>query len=228
MLELHNLTKRYRNNNGVGPLNYTFQDGHIYGIVGPNGAGKSTFFNLLCGITTPQSGLLSIDGNYLTKRIPLDMLGFLPEQTFINPSFTPRQALAFDACMRAQKVTETQISEHLKQFHCTEFADIPTKALSQGMLKRADLALAFFPKPRYLVLDEPLNALDTQTIIKLRTQIQRAQANGQTLLISSHILSFIDELADEILFIDHGQIVATTTPTDGKAEDYYQRLFIHD
>ena len=238
MLKLINLTKRYRNGAGLGPITYSFIKGRVYAIVGPNGAGKSTLFNLLSGITTPSSGHIAIaedsendaylarDVHSVQHRIPLHMLGFLSEQSLIARNFTPRQALAFDTAMRATSATADDIQRQLESFNCASFADTPMWALSQGMAKRADLALTFFSQPQFLILDEPLNALDTQTTIELRHHIQRARRNGQTLLLSSHVLSFVDELADEIIFLSNGTIATVAAPAEGKAESIYRRLYM--
>lgn len=94
------------------------------------------------------------------------------------------------------------------------------------MAKRANLALAFFANPQFLVLDEPLNGLDTQTIIELREHVSAARKRGQTLLISSHILSFIEEMADEILFIKDGNLVKRAATGEGNLESIYQNLYM--
>lgn len=226
MLRLDNLQYRYPNGAGLGPLSCEFVPGAVYGVVGPNGAGKSTLFSILAGLLRPQRGSVDMDGNPRGTRIPLPLLGFLPEDSLLNPQFTPRQALRFDATMRGLSLSETQLASRLEAFGCQDFADRKITALSQGMKKRVALTVAFQPTASFLVLDEPLNGIDTQTLIQLRQRVLEARKSGQTLLISSHILSFVDEVTDEILFLNHGRLVAQTPTRAGQAEGIYRHLFL--
>ncbi|MDY6077643.1 ABC transporter ATP-binding protein [Mobiluncus sp.] len=227
MLKVANLQYRYPNGAGLGPVNCEFSQGSIYAIVGPNGAGKSTFFSILTGLLRPQNGVLTVDNISGYQRIPLPLLGFLPENSLLNSQFTLRQSLQFDAAMRSQPLNEAELDSRLEIFSCQDFADQKIGSLSQGMAKRAALTLAFQSKAKILVLDEPLNGIDTQTLIQLRHQVLAARRAGKTLLISSHILSFVDEVADEILFLGKGSFVARTQPRYGGAEQIYRQLFLN-
>lgn len=226
MLRLDNLQYRYPGGAGLGPLTYDFLPGSVYAIVGPNGAGKSTLFNILAGLLPSQKGIVSVDGTASSARIPLPILGFLPETSLLNPRFTPRQALQFDAAMRGFPLSAAQLMSRLEAFGCHDFADQKITSLSQGMAKRVALAIVFQPTASVLILDEPLNGIDTQTLIQLRERVLEARESGQTLLISSHILSFVDEVTDEILFLSHGCLAARTPTHAGQAEQIYRHLFM--
>lgn len=226
MLRLDNLQYRYPGGAGLGPLSCEFAPGSVYGVVGPNGAGKSTLFNILAGLLRPQKGKVSVDGHSNGMRIPLPLLGFLPENSILNPQFTPRQALQFDMSMRGLPLSVAQLMSRLEAFGCHDFADQKITSLSQGMAKRVALAIAFQPTASVLILDEPLNGIDTQTLIQLRGRVLEARESGQTLLISSHILSFVDEVTDEILFLSHGCLAARTPTSAGQAELIYRHLFM--
>lgn len=226
MLRLDNLQYRYPGGAGLGSMSCEFVPGAVYGVVDPNGAGKSTLFNILAGLLHPQKGKVIVDSHSNETRIPLPLLGFLPENSILNPQFTPRQALQFDAAMRGLPLNAAQLMSRLETFSCHDFADQKITSLSQGMAKRVALTVAFQPAASFLVLDEPLNGIDTQTLIQLRQQVLNARKAEQTILISSHILSFVDEVTDEILFLSHGQLAAHTPTRAGCAEQIYRQLFL--
>lgn len=229
MLNISNLQKRYRNGKGLGAINMTIEKGEVVGIVGPNGAGKTTLFSILAGILTPQSGEVSVataSGTHTGVRIPSEYIGFLPEIPFLQKQFTPIEAVQFDAAMREKPISKSEAQEHLTVFDAHSYMNRPIRTLSQGQSKRVELACAFLGNPDILVLDEPLNGLDIQSVINLREKILAEKARGATILISSHILTFIDEVADRIIFLDDGHIVGEVDPREQDAESAYRQLFL--
>ena len=229
MLTISNLTKRYRNGKGLGPISMTIEKGEVVGIVGPNGAGKTTFFSILAGIGAPQSGTITLvtgERAHTGVRIPSEHIGFLPEIPFLQRAFTPIEAVQFDAAMRKSPISKSEAKEHLSSFGAHSYMNRPIKTLSQGQSKRVELACAFLGSPDILVLDEPLNGLDIQSVINLREKIFAEKARGATILISSHILTFIDEVAGRIVFLDDGHIVGEVDPREQEAEKAYRELFL--
>ncbi|MBR6459095.1 MAG: ABC transporter ATP-binding protein [Actinomycetaceae bacterium] len=229
MLTISDLTKRYRNGRGFGAVSMRIETGEIVGIVGPNGAGKTTFFSILAGITTPQSGTITLatdNETHTDVRIPSEHVGFLPEIPFLQRAFTPLEAVQFDAAMRGEPISKSKAKEHLVAFGAQAYMNRPIRTLSQGQSKRVELACAFLGSPTTLVLDEPLNGLDIQSVINLREKIIAEKEHGTTVLISSHILTFIDEVADRIVFLNDGHIVGEVDPREQEAEAAYRALFL--
>ncbi|MDP9860529.1 ABC-2 type transport system ATP-binding protein [Olsenella profusa DSM 13989] len=225
MIQLEQVVKHYAGGMGVGPVDFGAADGEVCGIVGPNGAGKSTLFGIIAGTVEHYAGSWVLDGANL-QDIERGTIGYLPEEPFCFPSFTPREFCAFDSGMRDLGLSAGEIDGHLKSFGCGHFADTKISRLSQGMAKRVSIACAFAGNPRLILLDEPLNAIDIMTTISLKEHVLRAKQRGCTVLISSHILDFIDEVADRVIFLDEGVIVADFNPRDVKAENMYKRCFM--
>lgn len=229
MLTISNLTKRYRNSKGLGPVNFSVDSGEVCGIIGPNGAGKTTLFSILAGIMSPQSGVVTTNARgtiHTGSRIPCGHIGFLPEIPFLHREFTPIEAVQFDASMRENPISKDGAEEHLTSFGAHSYMNRPIRTLSQGQSKRVELACAFLGAPDILVLDEPLNGLDIQSVINLREKILAEKERGATILISSHILTFIDEVADRIIFLDDGHVVGEVDPREKEAEQAYRHLFL--
>jgi ABC-type multidrug transport system len=225
MLELKGVERRFASGKGIGPVSFCVRQGEVCSVVGPNGAGKSTLFGILSMVSEEFTGSWSLDGR-VGRQIPRGAIGYLPESTFLISSFTPRQFCSFDASMRDVPHTAALIEEHLAAFACKDFIDVPLGELSQGMAKRVALACAFLGEPRLVLLDEPLNAIDIQTTLILKDRIVSESERGCTLLISSHILDFLDEVSDRMLFLREGDIADDFDPRDGGAEGRYRELFL--
>jgi len=225
MLEVTGLVKAYGAKRALDGLFLTVQEGEVVAIVGPNGAGKSTLFNILAGILKKTSGSCRIDDIGL-DQLPLGQLGFLSEEPYFYDSFSPRDTLHFEGTMRGIGLDDMRIDELVSCFALDSYWDLRMDSLSQGMAKRVLLAAALLGQPRLLVLDEPLNGLDIQTVIALKEQLAEKSRQGAHILISSHVLSFVDEVADRVLFIDHGTLIGESDGTKAGAEDLYRQLFL--
>ena len=225
MLEMHQLEKRYDNGGGTGPLTLTVENGEICAIVGPNGAGKSTLFNIIAGVIGGYRGawkLNAVPADRLYRR----ELGYLPEQSFCFSNFTPREFCSFDASMRGLGLSPEDVEAHLNSFDCGTFIDTRIGKLSQGMAKRVSLACAFAGTPSLVLLDEPLNAIDIKTTILLKERVRQLRESGCVVLISSHVLDFVDEVADRVVFLKNGHVELQFDPKEQSAEEMYRKSFI--
>jgi len=176
----------------------------VLGVVGPNGAGKTTLFNALCGVDDFQAGTVSLDGRDLGRRLPAELCGFLPEQSRLFPQLTARQACRFEAAMRRLEMDEDALGEHLIRFGCAGFRDTEVRRLSQGMTRRLGIACAFLGGPRVVVLDEPLNGLDVEGVLLFRRALADYLDGGGIALMSSHILSVLDEVCQRVVLLKTG------------------------
>jgi len=225
MLEVIDVQRRYRGGRGTGPLTLEVAAGEVLGVVGPNGAGKTTLFNALCGVSDFQSGTVRLDGRELGRRLPAEACGFLPEQSRLFPQLTARQACRFEAAMRRLDLDDTALEGQLDRFGCADFRDTEVRHLSQGMIRRLGIACAFLGAPRVVVLDEPLNGLDVEGVLLFRRALADYLAGGGIALMSSHILSVLDEVCQRVVLLKDGLVAATVDVREGSAERAYLDAF---
>ena len=208
MITTSHLTKKYKSFTAVSDVSLHIRKGRIYGFLGPNGAGKSTTMKILLGLTAPTKGSFTIDG----KHFPEDRLAILKEiGSFIeSPSFyanlTGRENL--DIIRRILDLPENAVDDALELVGLTAFGDRLAKKYSLGMKQRLGLAEALIGRPPILILDEPTNGLDPSGIHEIRNLIKALPALYDcTVLISSHMLSEIELIADDIGILNHGQLL---------------------
>lgn len=202
------LTKRYKDFTSVSNVSLHIRKGSIYGFLGPNGAGKSTTMKMLLGLTAPTKGTFSIEG----KHFPEDRTAILKEiGSFIEaPSFyanlTGRENL--DVIRRILGLPQSTVEETLDLVSLSEFGDRLAKKYSLGMKQRLGLAGALLGRPPILILDEPTNGLDPSGIHEIRNLIKSLPKRYEcTVLISSHMLSEIQLMADDIGILNHGRLL---------------------
>ena len=202
------LTKKYKNFISVNNVSLHIRKGSIYGFLGPNGAGKSTTMKMLLGLTAPTKGSFTIDG----KQFPGDRIAILKEiGSFIEaPSFyanlTGRENL--DIIRRILGLPKAKVEDALELVGLTEFGDRLAKKYSLGMKQRLGLAGALLGRPPILILDEPTNGLDPSGIHEIRNLVKSLpDLYDCTVLISSHMLSEIELIADDIGILNHGQLL---------------------
>ena len=208
IIETHNLTKRYRDFTAVNKLNMHVKKGQVYGFLGPNGAGKSTTMKMFLGLTRPSSGSFQIKG----RSYPKDRMKILRETgAFIeSPAFygnlTGEENL--DIIRRILGLPKSSIKDALELTGLYEFRNRTAGKYSLGMKQRLGLAEALLGRPPLLILDEPTNGLDPAGIHEIRTLIRSLpQKYNCTVLVSSHLLSEIELMADDIGILNHGRLL---------------------
>ena len=218
------LTKKYKNFVSVNNVSLHIRKGSIYGFLGPNGAGKSTTMKMLLGLTAPTKGSFVIDG----RHFPEDRIDILKEVgSFIeSPSFyanlTGRENL--DIIRRILGLPETSVDDALELVGLEEFGGRLAKKYSLGMKQRLGLAGALLGRPPVLILDEPTNGLDPSGIHEIRNLVKSLpDLYDCTIMISSHMLSEIELMADDIGILNHGNLLFEGSLEDlrhsaGKAE----------
>lgn len=207
IIEFKHVTKTYGASRGVTDLNFGVQANRIVGFLGPNGAGKTTTISMLVDLTRPTSGSISIfgldaqhDSLAIRKRI-----GFLAGDFALDKQLTGRQQLAYFASIRGG-VDEAYVSELAERLQCE--LERPIHTLSRGNKQKIGLISALMHKPELLIFDEPTSGLDPLIQAEFNKILLSHKAAGKTAFISSHVLSEIQELCDEVAFIKEGRLIA--------------------
>jgi len=227
MLELQNVCKSYGSNPALRDVSLGVAQGEIVGVVGPNGAGKTTLFKILARCFENYQGSVFY-GERPLKEIETGRIGYLAEKPFQFDFFTPVEMLMFERAMKFPELPGEEVFEILKTFGLEDRLDEPIKSLSAGLQKRVAVASAFLGSPSLMILDEPLNSLDIQSVIVLKQLIREALARKVTILISSHVLDFFDGLIERIVFLNKGVIHHTSSGDPRTAEELYIDLFMTD
>lgn len=215
-LKLTELTKTFGSVNAVDHVSYTLGRG-VYGLLGVNGAGKTTLMRMLTTLVKPTSGAITLDGRdvFALDRSYRNLLGYLPQEFGVYPEFTVQDYLLYIASIKGLRpgAAKERVKALLQQVGLTKARNKKMKALSGGMKRRAGIAQAMLNDPKILILDEPTAGLDPNERIRFRNLISEL-ASDRIVLLSTHIVSDIESIADEILLMKDGNIT-----TSGTAED---------
>lgn len=214
MIEVKNLSKRYGENRALNHVNFSVGENTVVGFLGPNGAGKSTTMNIVTGYLSASEGSVTV-GGYNTLDNPNEakkLIGYMPEIPPLYVDMTVKEYLNFE--YELKKVTlprEKHIREICALVRITDVYDRLIANLSKGYRQRVGLAQALIGNPPVLILDEPTVGLDPKQIIEVRNLIKNLGKN-HTVILSSHILPEVQAVADRIIIINRGKIVADGTP----------------
>ncbi|QJU55527.1 ATP-binding cassette domain-containing protein [Herbiconiux sp. KACC 21604] len=205
-IEFAHLTKSFGAVNAVSDLSLTVEPGQVTGFLGPNGAGKTTTLRMLLGLVRPTSGAATFGGTpYAELRSPLATVGASLEAASFHPGRSARNHLAVYA--QAAGLPKTAPDAALEKVGLSAYGNRRVGGYSLGMRQRLGLAFALLGDPGVLVLDEPINGLDPEGIKWIRLLLRGMAAEGRTVLISSHLLSEVQQTVDEVVIISHGALV---------------------
>lgn len=214
MIEVRHLTKFYGDHKAVDDISFTIKDGTVCGFLGPNGAGKSTTMNIMTGCLSATSGSVSICGFDIFEH-PMEakkQIGYLPEQPPLYLEETPKEYLTFVARAKGVPASQlrTEVQKAMEETQITDVANRLMKTLSKGYRQRVGIAQTLLGNPKVIILDEPTVGLDPIQIIEIRDLIKQL-GRKHTVILSSHILSEVQMICDEILIISKGTIAAYDT-----------------
>lgn len=201
ILKTHNLCKDFKQQKAVQKVSLNIRENSIYGLLGPNGAGKSTTLKMICGVLRPTSGKIEFS-NHTWSRNDLENIGTLIETPPLYENLTAFENLKVRAELLG--LPDARIHEALEIVGLPNTGKKRAGQFSLGMKQRLGIALAILNKPRLLILDEPTNGLDPVGIEELRELIRSFPAHGITVILSSHILSEVEQVADHIGIISNG------------------------
>ncbi len=205
-IEVEHLTKRYGDHTVVDDLTFSVPAGRVTGFLGPNGSGKSTTMKVILDLAAADEGRVSIGGHrYRALPNPARTVGAIVESDAFHPGRSGRNHLRILA--DATGISQQRVDDILEQVDLADAADRRAGAYSLGMRQRLGLAAALLGEPPVLVLDEPGNGLDPQGIRTLRDLLRQHASRGGTVFVSSHLLSEVEHLADDVIVIDQGRLI---------------------
>lgn len=213
-IEVEAVTKRYGSIVAVNDVSLSISRGEVYSLIGANGAGKSTLIRMIVGITDPDGGRVIICGDDLAQRAPNTKrhLGYLPEELILYERLTGKEYLHLIAGLK--DADRSLIPEEIAFFELAHVENKLVGGYSLGMRKKLGLAAAMIGSPDVLVLDEPLNGLDVEMMRKLRLRINDERRAGRAVLVSSHVMSFVERVSDRVGVMRAGQLVAENSPSE--------------
>ena len=210
-IRIDSLSKIYAGGKrALNQVSFDVPRGQIFGLLGPNGAGKSTLINILAGLVVKSSGKATIWGFNIDEhpRNAKRAIGVVPQEIIFDPFFTPRETLEIQAGLYGIKPSERQSDELLAAMHLSDKANAYSRTLSGGMKRRLLVAKAMVHSPPILVLDEPTAGVDVELRRQLWDYVRHLNAQGVTIVLTTHYLEEAEELCDRIAIIHHGRVIA--------------------
>ena len=210
MIEVNGLRKRFGPAIALDGMSFTVEPGQVTGFVGPNGAGKSTTMRVILGLDAPDEGTALVGGKpYASLRQPMRVLGSLLDAGALQPGRSARSHLLWLA--HSQGLTARRVDEVIEQAGLAGVARRRAAGYSLGMLQRLGLAAAMLGNPAAIMLDEPFNGMDPVGIVWMRGFLRSLAADGRAVLVSSHLMSELQDTADHLVIIGRGKVIADTT-----------------
>ena len=211
MVEVSHLSKNYGSHPAIRDLTFSVADGQVYGLLGPNGAGKSTIMNIITGYLSATSGQVTVAGHPLPEEADAAKacVGYLPEQPPLYPEMTVQEYLTFAAELKGVKKAERkeQVCRAARRTGLETVLPRLIRSLSKGYKQRVGIAQALLGSPRLIILDEPTVGLDPAQVIEIRKLI-RELGRAHTVILSSHILSEVQAVCQQILILSKGHLAA--------------------
>lgn len=226
-LIIDRVSKQYKNKIAVDRVSARLHQG-VYGLLGANGAGKTTLMRMLCGILRPTSGTITFDGIDVSEESYRAALGYLPQDFGYYPEFTALDFLLYFAALKGipKKRARQKADELLTLVSLNDAAHKRIKTFSGGMKQRLGIAQALLNDPRLLILDEPTAGLDPKERVRFRNLIEQL-GRDSIVLLSTHIVSDIEHIADQVLLMKDGQLIfqGKYDNQDGDLEEFYLSQF---
>jgi len=209
-IEVNGLRKRFGSTLALDGISFTVEPGQVTGFVGPNGAGKSTTMRVILGLDAADEGSALVGGRpYASLRQPMRVLGSLLDAGALQPSRSARNHLLWLA--HSQGMTARRVDEVIEQAGLKGVAKRRAGGYSLGMRQRLGIAGAILGNPAAIMLDEPFNGMDPEGIVWMRGFLRSLAADGRAVLVSSHLMSELEDTADHLIVVGRGKIIADAT-----------------
>jgi ABC-2 type transport system ATP-binding protein len=225
MIRLESVTREFEGGKGVHAVSLELCPG-VHGLLGPNGAGKTTLLRLIMQLLVPDSGTIYVNGQDIWSDGIAPgyrrSIGFLPTDDWFFPFLSGKENLEFISKMKTGNPRAYEaLGEAIEDFGVREFWDRPFGAYSTGMRRRVQIVGALVGDPRILILDEPNDGLDILANVELKRLVRREAAKGKAILISSHVLEFLDGLVDALTVLHEGRVAFDERPFSGDVTEAF-------
>jgi ABC-2 type transport system ATP-binding protein len=213
MIELDNVTRTYGRKTAVKDLSLSIPAGELFAFLGPNGAGKTTTIKMVCGLLAPSSGTVRVGGFAAASQGARQLIAYVPDQPYLYEKLTGREFLRFVVEMYGlePRAAARRIAELIETFEMDDYIDELSEDYSHGMKQRVVFASALVHDPKVLIVDEPLVGLDPRSARIVKDLFVAQARSGVAVLMSTHLLSIAEELADTIGIIDRGRMLLQGT-----------------
>jgi ABC-2 type transport system ATP-binding protein len=211
-VETQGLTKSFKGFLAVNNVSLTVKEGSIFGLLGPNGAGKSTLMRMICTLLRPTSGKAFVNGYDIEKQSNevRKAIGVVQEKLLLYPILTAKENLElFGRLYRVDSIAlNEKVNSLLEEVKLSGVKDRPVGTFSSGMRQRVNIVRALIHDPKIVILDEPTNGLDPQSVRWVRDYVKRLRERGLTVIIITHDMQEADELSEELAIMDKGEVLA--------------------
>jgi ABC-2 type transport system ATP-binding protein len=228
MLELINLTKKYKNFIAVDNISFKVEDGEIFGILGPNGAGKSTTVSMISTVKAPTSGEIRVDNKSLKEKSMeiKKIMGIVPQDIALYEALSAKDNLEFFGSLYGLKgkILKDRVSEVLEIIELKDKKDQAVSEFSGGMKRRVNIGIALINNPKLLILDEPTVGIDPQSRNHILETVKRLnEERGMTVIYTSHYMEEVEYLCKRVAIVDNGKLIAL-----GTKEELKEKLKVKD
>lgn len=214
MIEIKNLSKNFGDLRALDDVTFDVKKGELFGVIGQNGAGKSTLFRSMMNFYDHFDGQILYEGEKMSK-VPLEKIGFLPEERSLSPKKTIREEIKYFARLNQMKnLDDDTLENYFDRFEIKGTLDDKIKSLSKGNQQKVQLLASLIYKPEFLILDEPFSGLDPYNANLLMGIIKEINAKGTTILFSSHNMENVEYLCDRLIMLKNGKIVLKGSPDE--------------
>ena len=214
MIEIKNLSKSFGALKALDDVSFEVNEGELFGVIGQNGAGKSTLFRSMMNFYDHFDGEILYEGEKMSE-IPLEKIGFLPEERSLSPKKTIREEIKYFARLNQMKnLDDTTLENYFNRFEIKGSLDDKIKSLSKGNQQKVQLLAILIYKPEFLILDEPFSGLDPYNASLLMGIIKEINEEGTTILFSSHNMENVEYLCDRLIMLRNGKIVLNGSPNE--------------
>lgn len=224
MLEVQNLTKRYKKTLAVDQVSFSIPDGQVGILLGPNGAGKSTIIKSIAGLLRYEGGI-GIQGLQAKSMEAKKIFGYVPEIPAMYEALTVREHIEFIRRAYASPITDEETAALFERFELDDKLDKLGNELSKGMMQKVSICCALSIRPKVILFDEPMVGLDPKAIKELKEVILELRDSGTTVLVSTHMLEMVKDLWDVMFVMDKGHIIASLTKEQAQDRDIEELFF---